>query len=193
MNSISDENIWIIIGLGNPEEKYNSTRHNVGFDTLDALNTKKEKWAVGEHTNHCVNWHHNAIMVKPITGMNSSGLAAHDALESVATNELSKVIVIHDDMDFEPGQIRIKLGGGDGRHNGLKSIINNIGKDFIRIRIGIGKPHSKEHGANYVLERFTNRERVLINDAIDLATEAVSWIIQDGIQKAMNRFNKKEE
>lgn len=193
MNCINEEITWIIIGLGNPEEKYNLTRHNIGFDTLDALNTKKEKWARGEHTNHCVNWYHNAIMIKPITGMNASGLAAADAIECVGTDELSRVIVIHDDMDFEPGQIKIKLGGGDGRHNGLKSIINNIGKDFIRIRIGIGKPHSKELGANYVLERFTNRERALINDAIKLATEAVSWIIQDGVQKAMNRFNRKEE
>lgn len=192
MNSINNKDTWIIAGLGNPEQAYKHTRHNVGFDTLDALNTKKESWSRGQNCIFCVNWFHNAIMIKPTTGMNSSGLGIRDGIQSTGATDSSRVIIIHDDMDFEPGQIRIKVGGGDGKHNGLKSIINHIGKDFIRIRIGIGKPRTKEEGIDFVLERFNNRERARIDEAIQLATEAVTWIVQDGVQRAMNQFNQKE-
>lgn len=181
---------WLIVGLGNPEPEYNLTRHNVGFDTLDALNTKKEKWQKSIHTLWCLNWYHHGIMIKPIDGMNLSGLGVQDVYNCIGFYDASKVIVIHDDMDFEPGQVRIKLGGGDGRHNGLKSIIQKIGKDFIRIRIGIGKP-PKGQGIDFVLGRFSNNERKLIEDGIQLATEAVSWIVQDGVHKAMNHFNQR--
>lgn len=192
MNSINNKDTWLIVGLGNPEGAYKNTRHNVGFDTLDALNTKKEVWAQGQNCKFCVNWFLHAVMIKPTTGMNSSGLGIRDGIQSTGATDLSRVIVIHDDMDFEPGQIRIKVGGGDGKHNGVKSIINYIGPDFIRIRVGIGKPRTKEEGINFVLERFNNRERARIDEAIQLTTEAVVWIIQDGIQKAMNQFNQKE-
>jgi PTH1 family peptidyl-tRNA hydrolase len=187
MNITSIPNV--IIGLGNPESKYNLTRHNLGFEVLDKLNTKNEKWNEGEHGLWCLNWHHNAIMVKPTTGMNRSGLGVKDAFEAI-DKDISHIIVIHDDMDFEPGDIKIKVGGGSGRHNGLQSVIDNIGPDFIRIRIGIGKPPSKEESINFVLGKFSSYERKFINGAILGAAEAVSWIIQDGIDKAMNEFNQ---
>jgi len=178
----------IIIGLGNYGSKYDLTRHNIGFSVLDYINSKA-KWNLGEHNLWCINKFHNAILIKPITGMNLSGLAAKDIVEATNHN-IENIIVIHDYMDFDPGQIKIKVGGGDGRHNGIKSVIKNIGPDFIRIRIGIGKPKTKEQGASFVLETFSSKERKLIDSAIDLAAEAVSWIIQDGVQKAMAKFNK---
>ena len=184
MKTVSTPNI--IIGLGNQGGEFDLTRHNVGFEVLDHLNSKKEKWNKGGNYLWCLNLHLNSIMLKPTTGMNLSGLAAKDAVNAV--EDAPHIIVIHDDMDFEPGQVRIKVDGGDGRHNGLKSIINKIGSNFIRIRVGIGNP-PKEKGIDFVLGKFSGNDRKLIDNSIQAAAEAVSWVIQDGIQKAMNRFN----
>jgi len=189
MKKVSTPNM--IIGLGNYGSEFDLTRHNIGFDVLDALNSKNEKWKAGEHGLWCLNWYLDAVMLKPTTGMNSCGLMAEDALQTIQ-GDITHIIVVHDDMDFEPGQVRVKVGGGDGRHNGLKSIINKIGNDFTRIRVGIGKPRTKEDGMDFVLGRFTNKERKVINDAIQLAAEAINWVIKDGVQQAMNRFNRRE-
>ena len=188
MKTISTPNM--IIGLGNFGAEFDLTRHNVGFEVLDNLNSKNKKWHKGEHNLWCLNNHLNAVMLKPTTGMNLSGVCAKDALE-VLQDDMTHIIVIHDDMDFEPGQVRIKVGGGDGKHNGLKSIINKIGPDFTRVRVGIGKPNQRE-GIDFVLGRFSGKERKLIDEAIQLAAEAINWIVKDGVQQAMNRFNRKE-
>ena len=184
MNTISTPSI--IIGLGNSGIEFDLTRHNIGFEVLDIINSKKEKWHKGENYLWCLNKYLNSIMLKPTTGMNLSGIAARNAIDAVA--DTANIIIIYDDMDFEPGQVRIKEDGGDGKHNGLRSIINKIGPNFIRVRVGIGKP-PKDKGIDFVLGRFSGNDRKLMDDAIQDAAEAVSWIIQDGIQKAMNKFN----
>jgi PTH1 family peptidyl-tRNA hydrolase len=181
----------MIIGLGNYGETFNLTRHNVGFEVLDILNSKNEKWTAGGHGLWCLNWHLDAVMLKPTTGMNACGLMAQDALQTIQ-GDITHIIIIHDDMDFEPGQVRIKVGGGDGKHNGLKSVIGKIGPDFTRIRIGIGKPNTKE-GIDFVLGKFSGKERKIMDEAVQLAAEAINWVIKDGVQQAMNRFNRKEK
>jgi PTH1 family peptidyl-tRNA hydrolase len=190
MKKVSTPNM--IIGLGNPEEEYKDTRHNLGYMVLDSLNSKKEKWHKGEHNLWCLNKYLNAVMLKPTTGMNSSGLCAKDALETIQ-GDITHIIVIYDDMDFEPGQVRVKVGGSSGKHNGVQSIINKIGKDFTRVRVGIGKPKSKKDGIDFVLGRFSGKDRKLIDNAIQVAAEAVTWVIKDGAQKAMNKYNRREE
>lgn len=190
MKTISTTNM--IIGLGNYGSEFDLTRHNVAFEVLDVLNSKSEKWSAGEHGLWCLNWDLKAIMLKPTTGMNNCGLMAQDALQTLQ-GDMTHIIVIHDDMDFEPGQVRVKTGGGSGRHNGLKSVIGKIGPDFIRIRIGIGKPRNKNEGLQFVLSKFSGNERKVMNDAVQLAAEAVAWIIKDGVQKAMGKFNRREE
>jgi PTH1 family peptidyl-tRNA hydrolase len=181
----------MIIGLGNYGTEFDLTRHNIGFEVLDNLNSKKEKWKAGEHGLWCLNHYLDAVMIKPTTGMNACGLMAEDALQTIQ-GDITHIIVIHDDMDFEPGQVRIKVGGGDGKHNGLKSIINKIGPDFTRVRVGIGKPEFKDKGLDFVLGRFSGKDRKLIDDAVQLAAEAVNWLIKDSVQQAMNRFNRRE-
>jgi PTH1 family peptidyl-tRNA hydrolase len=180
----------VIIGLGNYGSAFDKTRHNVGFDVLDILNSKNKSWNPGEHGLWCLNDFHHSIMVRPITGMNESGLAVRDAYQAINGN-IEKFIVIYDDMDFGVGEIKIKVGGGDGGHNGIKSIISHVGNEFVRIRIGIGKPQNKDESLKFVLGKFSNKERKVIDVALQRAAEAVSWIIQDGVQKAMAHFNKK--
>ena len=182
---------WLISGLGNPETKYCNTRHNVGYDVLNTINNNREIWSSGEHTCHCVNWEHNAILIKPITGMNNSGLAACDGLESISTDDTSLIIVIYDDVDFAPGDMKIKSGGGSAGHLGLQSIIDSVGSKFIRIRVGIGKPSSGDLLEKHVLGRFTELERIDINKAIINASRAVTSIVKDGIQSAQRKFNIK--
>ena len=124
--------------------------------------------------------------------MNSSGLCAKDALGTIQ-NDITHIIVIYDDMDFSTGEVRVKVGGSSGKHNGVQSIINKIGPDFIRVRVGIGKPQGKDKGTDFVLGKFSGKERKLINNAIQLAAEAVNYIVKDGVQQAMNKFNQKEK
>jgi len=187
-----DKETWLVVGLGNPEKELAHTRHNVGYDVLDDLNTKPEPWCQGHRCQFCVNWPNRAILIKPTTGMNTSGIGVQDGMQAVQANDTGRLIVIHDDMDFDVGQVRVKVGGGDGRHNGLKSIIGSVGGDFARVRIGIGRPASREDVLDFVLGRFRKgQEQKKIDDARKLACEAVTWVIKEGKQKAMERFNRR--
>lgn len=178
----------IIIGLGNLD--YPGTRHNVGFDTLDDIHSNTPWKKVGGCLIKYIE-RLDATLVKPVDGnMNSSGEALISAFNNLQATADS-VIVVYDDMDFQPGELKVKVGGGDGRHNGLKSVIKYIGSDFVRIRVGIGKPQTKEDGLHFVLGTFTGPERKLIDKAIEQATGAVDVIIKDGVQSAMSFFNQK--
>lgn len=179
----------MIVGLGNPEPEYNHTRHNVGFDTLDQM-AGDAKWLDGGGYLY-TKTKPNVILVKPTTGMNSSGLPVRKAMV-VHGVSVENVILIYDDMDFDPGQIKIKLSGGDGKHNGVKSLISNVGADFTRVRVGIGKPKHKGDGLNFVLGTFPKHQRKLINVAIDDAIAATNTIINEGAHSAMAFFNQKK-
>ena len=132
------------------------------------------------------------MLVKPVTFMNRSGLAVRQLIDYFHENA-SQLIVIHDDLDIPFGQIRIKLSGGAGGHNGLSSIINALQTDqFLRIRIGIGRPPEREEVVNYVLSPFLREEEIMLIEAIMLSAEAVQQILSSGPVKAMNFFNQKK-
>ncbi len=185
----------LVVGLGNPGKEYTQTKHNVGFLVLDELGKKvgieigKEKFQslCGEGFFD----DKKLLLQKPQTYMNRSG----DAVQS-ASNFYKiapeNIIVVHDEMDISLGRIMIKPGGGSAGNNGIKSIIANLGtQDFIRVRIGIGKPNTKDEGANHVLSEFSKSEGEIMEDSIITATDAVLEIINNGLQSAMNKYNIK--
>lgn len=187
--------MYVVIGLGNPGREYESTRHNVGFDTIELLAQKnnininkiKFKSVLGEGQIG----KEKVILMKPQTYMNNSGMAVYDMLNFYKI-PIENIIVIVDDIDIEFGAVRIKTKGSAGTHNGMRSIIYQIQKDnFPRVKVGIGKAREGQDLANFVLSRFSKEERKLVDSAIERAALAVETIIQHDINKAMNEFNTK--
>ena len=191
---MNTNDIWLIAGLGNPEPKYDGTRHNAGFAALDYLAGKwgisvsKTKfqglWGQGEVDGHKV------VLLKPLTYMNLSG----DSIGPLAgffKIPADHVIVLCDDITQNPGKLRIRPSGSAGGHNGLKSIIQHLGTDqFPRIKVGVGqKPHPDYDMADWVLSKFAGEDLKTITEAIRKAADAVECLIQEGPDKAMNRFN----
>lgn len=185
----------IIIGLGNPGRKYIRTRHNAGFLTIDLL-AEKLHIGITQEKHHALLTKVKidtveAILVKPQTYMNESGRAVSAIFQDVYA-AISDLIVIHDELDLPLGTVRIKIGGGHGGHNGLRSIIEHLGlSDFIRVRIGIGRPASGMDSADYVLNSFLTDERKPASEAFVKATDAVLCIVQEGALRAMNMFNQR--
>jgi peptidyl-tRNA hydrolase, PTH1 family len=184
----------LIIGLGNPGKEYENTRHNMGYKAIDELSKDlnigfskdihKAQVGVGE-------WSGNKlILAKPQTFMNLSGESVGE-LARWHKIPASNIIIIYDDMDIPLGEVRIRASGADGGHNGMKSIISHLGtKDFPRIRIGIGRPDAGKDPSEYVLSRFTKQEAGIGEMSAMSAKDAAKMIITDGIDAAMNRYNK---
>jgi PTH1 family peptidyl-tRNA hydrolase len=190
------DNLFIIIGLGNPGRQYENTHHNVGFDTVDILSGKfgikiaklKHKALIGDGLIQGK----RVLLVKPQTYMNLSGESVREVVEWYNI-PLKNIIIIYDDVDLPLGRIRIRPKGSSGTHNGMKSIIYQLQSDeFPRIRIGIGKPPENWDMADYVLSRFDAEERKIIDQSISKAAEAAVEIINSGIEKAMNMYNGPE-
>ncbi len=188
--------MYVIAGLGNPGGKYSGTKHNVGFETIDILT---EKYGIPldfeKHRSICgkgVIEGEKVILVKPLTFMNLSGEALREIVSYYKIDPAEELIVISDDIDLEPGRIRVRPSGSAGGHNGLKNIISELHTDlFSRVRIGVGqKPHGWDL-ADWVLSRFGDEEAALVSSAKKRAAEAVSSIILDGCAAAMNTFNRK--
>ncbi|MDP4093798.1 MAG: aminoacyl-tRNA hydrolase [Bacillota bacterium] len=189
------EELFVIAGLGNPGLKYSNTRHNVGFDTVDLLAYKnnikvskvKHKALIGDGEIGG----RRILLVKPQTFMNLSGESIREIMEWYKVPG-SRLIIIYDDIDLPLGKVRIRPKGSSGTHNGMKSILYQIQTDdFPRIRIGIGKPSENWDLADYVLGRFNEEDRKLINNSIVLAADAATEIVKSGINNAMNTFNGK--
>lgn len=185
--------MYIVVGLGNPGLKYESTRHNVGFMTIDKLaeeygiDVKRSKFKslVGEG-NICGE---KVILVKPQTYMNESGRAVLDLMNFYKI-DMENLIVVLDDIDIQFGTIRVKRKGSAGSHNGLKSIIYQIGRDdFPRIKIATGKKPPRMDLADFVLSKFSKDEKKVIEEETTAAKEAVIDIIDKGIDDTMNKFN----
>lgn len=185
--------MYLIVGLGNPEKDYNNTRHNMGFDTVNKLakeynisiNQKKFKGLCGTG----IIEGQKVIVLKPQTFMNLSGESIREAINFYKIEE-EKLIVIYDDIDIEPGNIKIRKTGGPGTHNGMKSVMQNINsKNFARVRVGIGKPNYKGDLVNYVIGAMTEEDIKILDEATSKAKEAVKAIIKNGIDNAMNKFN----
>jgi PTH1 family peptidyl-tRNA hydrolase len=191
MPSASDK--FLIVGLGNTGRKYQRNRHNVGFMIVDRLaelhgisvNRVQNKTLVGN--GRIAN--QSVILAKPQTMMNLSG----DAVGPIANYyniPPANVLVIYDELDLPLGTIRLREKGGAGGHNGMKSIINHLGNDFPRLRLGIGRPPGRMPPAAYVLQDFSKEDAPIVVELIDTAVQAVTTFLTDGIDLAMSRHNK---
>lgn len=184
----------IVVGLGNPGPKYDNTRHNVGFKAIDSIanefniNVDKHKFKafVGDGVINGV----RCLLVKPLTFMNESGIAIEAAREYYKL-DVSDIIVLFDDISFDPGKIRIRKKGSAGGHNGIKSIIYSTGEEtFSRIKIGVGAKPNKDYDlGRWVLSRFDDNDIVKINEANKCVVEAVKLMVCGKIEEAMNKFN----
>lgn len=183
----------LIVGLGNPGLEYEGTRHNVGFELIDILSDKLtitlQKgnglffMGTGQFKSRPV------TLLKPTTYMNRSGKAVTKAL-SVTGDSLSDCMICYDDIHLEPGRIRIRPSGSAGGHNGLGDIVSQLqSKEIPRLRIGIGNDFARGRQADYVLEPFTAAQRKQIDEALEVASEAILTFIRGDIEKAMNLFN----
>ena len=188
--------MYIIVGLGNPGSRYEGTRHNMGFDVIDRLITVNNIPQAGRKF-HAVYGTgiiggQKVVLAKPVTYMNLSGTSVRELMDFYKIDPTRELIVISDDIDLEPGRIRIRKKGSAGGQNGLKHIIQCIGtQDFIRVRVGTGAKPQDWELADWVLSRFPKEERTQVDDAIIRAAEAVETIVTDGIDTAMNRYNTK--
>ncbi len=183
----------LIVGLGNPGRKYRFTRHNTGYMVIDELAGRTgiglEKRRYKTRFGRGLIKEHEAILAKPLTFMNLSGLAVGRIMK-VFNLEEKDLIVIHDDVDIDFGRIRIRQGGGHGGHKGIESIQDLLGgSGFVRVKVGIGKPKGYTNLTEYVLGSFSDDERILLREIIGRAAESVETLICEGVQGAMSRFN----
>ncbi len=187
--------MYIIVGLGNPESKYKNTRHNIGFDVIDAI-AKEAGISVsnGKFKSLCGNGlfnGHKVLLLKPLTYMNKSGEAIREVVDFYKVDP-SEVIVFSDDINLDVGVIRVRKSGSAGGHNGLKNIIAHLGTEgFPRIRMGVGMQPDVMDSADYVLGHFDWVERKQMDEGIDKAIEAIKLCMDGDIDMAMNRYNKK--
>lgn len=188
--------MFIITGLGNPGEKFNSTPHNFGFTVLDAFQGKnnfpdfKMAKKFDSEVSEEMLFGKKLILVKPQTFMNESGKAVKKILGKYKSLPFN-LIIVHDDMDLPLGSIKIVKNRGSAGHKGVESIIKNLGsEDFIRIRLGISPDSKPKEPEKFVLKRFNERERVIANKTINKAVDIIEALIKDGLEKAMNEYNK---
>lgn len=173
------------MGLGNPGRRYERTRHNAGFLVADELARRhggswrsKKRAEVADVSID----YKDVALIKPTTMMNNSGAA-------LSGYEAEDLIVVHDDLDLSPGTVRVKVGGGAGGHNGLRSIIGRLGGDFVRVRVGVGRPPEGMSVTDYVLGGMEKAVR----EAVPLAADAVEKVLEDGPERAMDTFNVRKK
>lgn len=189
--------MFIIVGLGNPDSKYQGTRHNVGFDVIDLLadkynisvETRKHRAFIGKG----IIAGQKVILAKPQTYMNLSGESVRSMVDYYKIDP-EEILVVYDDISLAVGQLRIRRKGSAGGHNGIKNIIAHLGCDnFPRIKVGVGEKPKGYDLADYVLGHFSKEEKVLMEEGYADAAEAVTLILQDEIDRAMNEYNKKKK
>jgi PTH1 family peptidyl-tRNA hydrolase len=183
----------LVVGLGNPGDEYRGSRHNLGAEVVELLATRhggrlrkrRERALVDEVTiDGC-----RVALAIPLTYVNDSGNAVGALVRRFGVDP-EQLVVVHDELDLPVAELKVKSGGGLAGHNGLRSIVEHLHtQDFRRVRIGVGKPVSKERGADHVLNRFGKRERAEVDVTVEQAADAVETIVRDGVDAAMNRFN----
>ena len=194
--------LWLVIGLGNPGKKYEQTRHNVGQSAIDelcrrwnvSLREGKDKARVGETTlRDAAGNDHKVVFAIPMTFMNESGQAVRLLMKRhnlKFDSDIAQLIIVHDELDLEPGIVRAKVGGGLAGHNGLRSITSHLStQDYARVRIGVGKPPSADEGADHVLRKVATADRVILDAAVGVAADVVESFILRGSAATMNTFN----
>ena len=188
--------MYLVVGLGNPGKQYEATRHNMGFDTVDRLvedynvpqggvkfNAMYGKGRIGGQP---------VILMKPLSYMNLSGGPIREMANYFKIDPETEMIVVYDDIDLDPGQLRIRKKGSAGGHNGIKHIIQQLGtQNFVRIKVGVGAKPKGWDLADYVLGRFDKDDRALVEEAQERACKAVELILTDSVDAAMNEYNKK--
>lgn len=185
---------WLLVGLGNPGSKYESTRHNMGFLAVDGLARRKgfrfNKLRFRAWTAEWMVNGEKVLVMKPQTYMNLSGESVGEAARFYKI-PADHVLVISDDVSLPAGKLRIRGGGSAGGHNGLKNIIQHLGTDrFPRIKVGVGSPRPGEHDmVDWVMGKPMGEDRTAVEDALDRAGDAAKTLITEGIDRAMNRFN----
>jgi peptidyl-tRNA hydrolase, PTH1 family len=193
--------VFLLVGLGNPGARYASTRHNIGFGVADRLANGagfKERFsglyaALDGLASNSVAGGERLGLLKPLTFMNESGRSVRAACDFFRIEPVN-VIVAHDELDLEFGEVRLKRGGGEAGHNGLRSISSHLGtRDYVRLRIGIGRPPGefKGRGADFVLQAFAQSEVSDLGSVLDRAALAAQLVVQRGTDAAMNEVNRK--
>lgn len=186
--------MYVIVGLGNPGSKYELTRHNVGFRTIDVLCDKynidltetkfKALYGKGDIDGEKV------LLVKPQTFMNLSGESVRQILDYYKLDEKQELIVIYDDISLAPGKLRIRKKGSAGGHNGIKNIIQHLGHDeFLRVKVGVGEKPAGFDLADYVLGRFSEADEKIMQDTFVKAGEAAVCLMSESVDRVMNQFN----
>ena len=184
----------LVVGLGNPGPEYAETRHNVGVRVVELLAARA---GGGRFAKHKANADvlegrlagRRVVLAVPRTYMNVSGGPVTGLLRYYGVTP-ADLVVVHDDLDLGFGVVRLKQGGGEGGHNGLRSISGSIGtKDYLRVRFGIGRPPGRQDPADFVLKRFSGAERKELEFAVDLAADAAEALLRDGLEPAQNRFH----
>lgn len=189
--------MYIIVGLGNPTKEYEHTRHNVGFDTIDAI-ADKNNILMGEKKHKAVIGKgyiagQKVVLAKPQTYMNLSGESVRALIDYYKIDEESELIIIYDDISLNPGQLRIRKKGSAGGHNGIKNIIQHLGSDvFMRIKVGVGEKPKGWDLADYVLGHYAKDEVPLMQEAFETAAKAVETMIVEDVDVAMNQYNGKK-
>jgi len=184
----------LVVGLGNPGPDYDRTRHNVGFRVVELLAARAGGGRFAKHRSNADVLEgrlagRKVVLAKPRTYMNVSG-GPVAGLARYFSVEPADLVVVHDDLDLGFGVVRLKRGGGEGGHNGLRSISQSLGtKDYLRVRFGIGRPPGRQDPADFVLKRFSGAEAKELEFAVDLAADAAEALLADGLEPAQNRFH----
>jgi PTH1 family peptidyl-tRNA hydrolase len=194
--------LWLVVGLGNPGKKYEQTRHNVGQSAIDelcrrwnvSLREGKDKARVGETIlRDAAGNDHKVVFAIPTTFMNESGQAVRLLMKRhnlKFDSDIAQLIIVHDELDLEPGVVRAKVGGGLAGHNGLRSITSHLStQDYARVRIGVGKPPSADEGADHVLRKVAPADRVVLDAAVVVAADVVESFVLRGSAVTMNTYN----
>jgi len=189
---------WLVVGLGNPGREYAGNRHNAGFLVADLLASRlgvrfsRHRKAVAEVAEGRLGVGIDAprlVLAKPLTYMNLSGGPVANLAQFYKV-PISQIVAIHDELDIPYGQLRLKVGGGEGGHNGLRSMTKSLGsKEYVRVRFGIGRPPGRQDPADYVLSDFSTVERKELEFLVDRATDAVEMVVQRGLEPAQNYYH----
>jgi peptidyl-tRNA hydrolase, PTH1 family len=186
----------VILGLANPGPEYEGSRHNVGGDAVRLVAERRGARLVLESRQRALSAtiqteRGPVTLAVPTTFMNESGAVLPPLLKRTSLEDLSRLVVAHDELDLEPGRLQVKFGGGLAGHNGLRSIAKTLGtNDFSRLRIGIGKPPTKEQGADYVLQRPTGARKVAMAEYVAAAADAVETLLDYEFEDAQQRVNR---